>query len=222
MNVIKEYLKQISKFNCSEICSDADIIKVVGIYQTDSDTQGLPTSGSNGYLQVMANNNNEILQIWTEYKDNQRYMRQYNNLEPIGWKEWLLTDCSKYNLKTGGIAIKTGRKVNGKDEYVKRINFGNLPSSGIKAVSTGLDLGKIIMNRVDFIPRSETGDGNLIPFVSTVSLGYQISAYFRIVSNNVPNAFVIDVGTNDRSAFSTEVEIYFTCIGNYDPNEEVS
>ena len=53
-----------------------------------------------------------------------------------------------YNIITNGEPVKTGRKVDGKDEYVKRrINFGNLPNASIKEVTTGLDLSKIIITR---------------------------------------------------------------------------
>lgn len=114
-----------------------------------------------------------------------------------------------YNIITNGEAVKTGRKVDGKDEYVKRINFGNLPNASIKEVTTGLDLSKIIITRVDMIPHSEIGDSNLLPFVSTNALSYQTSIYFRVVGSSANNVIIIDTGGLDRSNYSLCVDISY-------------
>ena len=46
----------------------------------------------------------------------------------------------EYNLVTNGDAVKTGRKINDKDEYVKRIST-SISTSTSKSVSTGLTSG---------------------------------------------------------------------------------
>ena len=46
----------------------------------------------------------------------------------------------EYNLVTNGDAVKTGRKINNKDEYVKRIST-SISTSTSKSVSTGLTSG---------------------------------------------------------------------------------
>lgn len=126
----------------------------------------------------------------------------------------------KYDLITDGSAIKTGRKIDGKDEWIKRINIGALPNASQKYVSVGLDLSKIEVTKLEIIPRSVNGDINSMPFVSSSNLGYQISYYFRKKQNGIPeNSLVIDTGTLDRSMYSAKMNIYFICIAdNYNPN----
>ena len=92
---------------------------------------------------------------------------------------------------------------------MKRINFGNLPNASIKEVTTGLDLSKIIITRVDMIPHSEIGDSNLLPFVSTNALSYQTSIYFRVVGSSANNVIIIDTGGLDRSNYSLCVDISY-------------
>lgn len=125
----------------------------------------------------------------------------------------------KYNLITDGPVIKTGRKIDDKDEYVKRINVGNLPNASQKSVQIGLDLSKIEVTKLEIIPRNQNGDINSMPFVSSTNLGYQISYYFRKSQNGIPeNSLIIDTGTLDRSMYSAKMNIHFICIDdNYDP-----
>jgi hypothetical protein len=47
----------------------------------------------------------------------------------------------KYNLITNGNPVKTGRKIDNRDEYVKRITCQNLGGSGVsKQYYTGIDM----------------------------------------------------------------------------------
>lgn len=127
----------------------------------------------------------------------------------------------KYNLITDGPAIKTGRKIDGKQEFVKRINFKKLPNASQKNIDLGLKLNRIKVVDVKAFPRTITGDINPLPFVSISTLGNQISYYFRTNQDELKgDLFVIDTGVLDRSMYSLEVDIYFICIDdNYDPNE---
>ena len=46
---------------------------------------------------------------------------------------------TRVNVTTGGNAVKCGYQVDGKDVYVKRVNFGALPNATSKAVDSGVD-----------------------------------------------------------------------------------
>ncbi len=53
----------------------------------------------------------------------------------------------KCNLVTNGNPVKTGQKVNGKDEYVVFISCGNLPNNSAKKVDCDLDFNSISITR---------------------------------------------------------------------------
>lgn len=54
-------------------------------------------------------------------------------------------DEIKYNLVTDGAPVKTGRKVDGKDEYIQKINVGSGPNNGAVSYNYRTD-NKIITN----------------------------------------------------------------------------
>lgn len=75
-------------YSNDHVVSDANNATETGGYYTISTTINLPMSGSAGYLNVMKRNDDNITQTWTRYRDNQVFMRQFNSVEPSGWKEW--------------------------------------------------------------------------------------------------------------------------------------
>lgn len=133
-------------------------------------------------------------------KENGIYTRYYSN----GWSEWELVS-SNINLITNGPSVKTGRIIDGKLEYVKRIDFGSLPNATTKRVATGLTLTNITVTDVKAMPRTTSGDVNVIPFVHAGALTSQISIYLRTSDNTI----VVDCGAYDRSAFTMKVDIYY-------------
>lgn len=68
--------------------ADANEITETGGYYTNANTTNLPINGSGGFLNVMYRSDDNITQTWTRYRDNQVFMRQFNSVEPSGWKEW--------------------------------------------------------------------------------------------------------------------------------------
>ena len=73
---------------------------------------------------------------------------------------------------TTGTEYETGRIIDNKKEYAKRISFGNLPNATVKSVSTGLSSSQINLIKVEGI----TSSGYPLPFVSTSS-AYSIQMY---------------------------------------------
>lgn len=130
------------------------------------------------------------------------YTRYYS--EDMGWSDWRLIS-SNVNITTGGAAVPTGRVIDGKLEYVKRINFGNLPNATSKRVATGLTLANITITDVKAMPRQANGDVNVLPFPHPSTVTSNIAIYLRATDNTI----VVDSGTYDRSAFSMKVDIYY-------------
>lgn len=106
------------------------------------------------------------------------------------------------NIITNGNPVKTGRIIDGKDEYIKRILIARFPNASTLEVSTGLDHSKINFGDVSGIAKSTEQQLN-VPFVSLSGLGIQVAT--RLTSNNI----AITTG-NDRSSYSGYLDIRFT------------
>lgn len=112
---------------------------------------------------------------------------------------------NKINIKTGEI-YETGRIIDGKIEYGKRINIGNLPpTSGNYDYPTGLNHSDIIYTDYNLVARRPSDNSTLyIPFspgtgVWIVSFPGNQNA-FRVNTNGDPV---------DRSAYIGILEVTF-------------
>lgn len=77
-------------YSNDHVVSDANTATETGGYYTLSTTTNLPISGSAGFLDVLCHTSDDcVIQYWTRYRDNQVFMRQFNLIEPSGWKEWV-------------------------------------------------------------------------------------------------------------------------------------
>ena len=75
-------------YSNDHVVSDANNAIETGGYYTNASTANLPVSGSSGYLDVKYHSDTQLVQTWTRYRDNQIFIRQYNTVEPSGWKDW--------------------------------------------------------------------------------------------------------------------------------------
>jgi hypothetical protein len=108
------------------------------------------------------------------------------------------------NIETDGDPVKTGRIIDGKYEYIKRIDCGYLTSNSEKQIDTGLDFNEIFITRAEGIAKSsEINQFFILPNSSTADLVYNISLYFR-------NNKIIITTAIDRTAYYAYVDIYFT------------
>ena len=102
----------------------------------------------------------------------------------------------EYNLITDGNAVKTGRQIDGEDEYVIRVNCGNMPNNTSKSVSLPISLANVkITKPIQLFGQSSN---NEYPILQT-GITWFVSAgnYLTITT------------TSDRSRFSCYVEIYY-------------
>lgn len=105
---------------------------------------------------------------------------------------------SEYNLITDGSPIKTGRKIDGKDEYVVKVNAGSGPNNTNKQIQFNTSnmiitdyyvIGISNNNETIYAPNSATGNN-----------------YFNIFFSNNE----INLSTNqDRSRFTCYVYIFY-------------
>lgn len=106
------------------------------------------------------------------------------------------------NYETDKSAVSTNKIIDGKIEYVKRINFGSLPNSDIKKVPLNLNLNQVIVTDIKAFPRTKDGKTSLFPFLVNDS---PIKLYF----DSTDNTIVIDSGTYDVSEYEMKVDVYF-------------
>ena len=110
------------------------------------------------------------------------------------------------NIVTDGSPVKTGRKIDGKDEWVKRINFGTLPNNSSKDVNTGLNANNITVTELKGLGvRSTDNLKFLLPYISSAGINIELSG--PVISNN---QYVRVVTTTDRTNITAKIEIYFT------------
>ena len=102
---------------------------------------------------------------------------------------------------TTGTEVKTGRVIDGKEEYVKRLDIGNLPNATSKNVNHGLSNVKI--ERLEGVATNNGLQALPLPFASEqgVSSSIRLQSWGSYVS--------VYTGT-DRSAFTGVVDIYYT------------
>ena len=99
-----------------------------------------------------------------------------------------------YNIITDGEAVKCGYKIDNKDVYVKRINFGSLPNKSYKNVNFNIsNLYKIV--KIEGTALTNTGYGYSIP--NNNMLVFYTNEYVRITT------------TTNESDYNAEINIYY-------------
>jgi len=88
----------------------------------------------NGYCVTMAYNPNRSNKKQIYYVQSNSNLVFERTCNSGVWTEWI----SKQQTITTGTEYETGRIIDGKKEYGKRINCGNLPNAEVKYVQTGL------------------------------------------------------------------------------------
>lgn len=113
----------------------------------------------------------------------------------------------KYNLIDGNSPIKTGRIVNGKDEYVIRRNIGLLPNNTAKNYTLPIKINEIIPSKsLEIYGVSSTGE--LIPIPRYTGSSY-INCYITSDTSTNVSTLVI-VSNSDLSRFTGYFNLYFT------------
>lgn len=115
----------------------------------------------------------------------------------------------KYNLITDGPAVKTGRKVDGKDEYVKRYHIQTI--QGIAYVESGLDISKITITKIEGTVVSNSG--NIFNLDTSNYNGGNNYVYFNAKFNRVA------VGCDSGNYSNAYVNLFFTFNSEEDENE---
>ena len=109
-----------------------------------------------------------------------------------------------YDLETDGAATLTGRKIDGKDEYVKRISMTSIGSAGTHTENLGFTLSDVLIIKIDGVVISNSSNWFALPMgdynsTTTWAIRYQLT--------NSTNT--IDVTTATANFTSAYFEIYY-------------
>lgn len=105
-------------------------------------------------------------------------------------------------LKNDASPVRTGRIVNGKDEYVKRITLNQFPNATSKIFPTGITNATWVRH---FIYMNSSNNWHLLPYHSLADINAGVIA---TVTNDA-TSITIQAGT-DRSNLNGVAYIYFT------------
>lgn len=107
----------------------------------------------------------------------------------------------KYNLITDGNPVKTGRKIDNRDEYVRRITCANLGGNGAaKQYYTGIDTSLSTITDIKLF--GVTSAGNIFPLPNNDSASSKITI---LTNGNLQIVFYNDYWVNETAY----AEIYY-------------
>lgn len=110
------------------------------------------------------------------------------------------------NLYTNEEPVKTGRKIDDKDEYIERISISQLPNASALEVNTGLNVEEVNITDIKCLAyRSSDKTYIPIPFISMANAHIGLNTK---VTNDI--LYLLIETTIDRSNFSAQAEISFT------------
>lgn len=114
----------------------------------------------------------------------------------------------KTNLVTNGQAVRTGRKIDGRDEYVKRFGFTEINQSAqTYSKSLGFQLSNFIITGYEFASKSTTNNW----FYATDSNSASAwGIYFSLHGNN-NSLELTTLNTNIKEAY---VNVYYVEVAN--------
>lgn len=109
-----------------------------------------------------------------------------------------------YDLETDGAATLTGRKIDGKDEYVKRISMTSIRSAGTHTENLGFTLSDVLITKIDGVVISNSSNWFALPMGDYNSTNTWAIRYQLTDSTNT-----IDVTTANANFTSAYFEIYY-------------
>ena len=121
----------------------------------------------------------------------------HKELTGNGWSEWEY-ESPKMVL---GVEYRTTERYNGNPVYAKLIDFGNLPATSTKKISTGITGGKMLVQCT-----ATLHNGILLPYLDTGASYDTYQMYVR----NANTAEVTIKTTGDYSAFTAQVLLKYT------------
>lgn len=152
----------------------------------------------NGYCVTMAYNPNRSNKKQIYYVQSNSNLVFERTCNSGVWTEWI----SKQQTITTGTEYETGRIIDGKKEYAKRINCGNLPNAQAKYVQTGLENITLTRAIEGVMLSSNSQRGLPAPSITSTNT-------IMIYLNGTGTALTINTQF-DWSSYTAHVELFYT------------
>ena len=137
----------------------------------------------------------DVAQIAIAVSSGSVYIRTGNfssSEQAIWWHNWITI----YQNITTGTPFETGRTIDGKKEYGKRIDLGNLPNASTKNVAHGL-------TNITFTGIDGMAGGYPLPFVNPSDSNSSIALY-------ISGSNIVIITKYDRSSMTGYATVYYT------------
>lgn len=175
---------------------DLNDIVQTGFIMANSDTTNTPYTDCWYVLTFVKNPAYYLLQIaFLRNNPNVIYVRTKDDYTI--WSAW---SPIKQNITTG-TEFETGRIIDGKKEYGKRVRLGNLPNNEKKDVAHGIS--NITFTKIEGICDDGLGNRLPLPYINIDSLGASISMY-------IDGANIRIKTYSDKSAYVGYATLYYT------------
>ena len=113
-----------------------------------------------------------------------------------------VNEAIKLNIITNGEPVKTGRKIDGKDEYVKR--YSSAFNGGTANFEHGLTNITFTRQPSGYMINGDSSNFFPFPTLRTTFIEYNVEFY---ISNGIVQ---INAANADRTEYTAYVELYFT------------
>lgn len=169
-----------------------------GIYYLGSGLTNAPAS----YIKLIVAGTNkgqkgDVTQIAIAVSSGNVYIRTGNfssSDQVIWWHNWITI----YQNIVTGTPFETGRTIDGKIEYGKRINFGSLPNATSKSVALGITNFELTDMKIKI---SDGYTQIMLPFVTTTASS--------TISSKIDGNNLTITTYSDRSQFTAVATVYY-------------
>lgn len=182
-----------------QFSGDLNTIKTTGFTYATGTASNIPVAGYSFYITTIA------LNEYYTYQEARRVDENTNNFNTYerqcyggNWTDWRHIDCQKI---TTGVEFETGRIIDGKKEYGKRVRLGNLPNNEMKYVAHGIS--NITFTKIEGICDNGLGDRLTLPYINIDSLGASILMY-------IDGADIRIKTYSDKSTYVGYATLYYT------------
>ncbi len=165
-----------------------------------SDKSDINTTSTPEVNKITASNLNEIKSVVNTNANLMGDLETLTTSDKSSVVNAINSKITSYNI-VAGTPVKTGKQIEGYDEYVVRVNLGSLPNNASKDYSLGFSINQLINVEGSSVRAS---DGNIfpLPFVST-----EPSANITVLMFNT-STLRITTGS-DRSNLTGYLNIYY-------------
>lgn len=177
-------------------------IKTTSFIYAAGSAINIPRTGYSFYITTIALNNNYTYQEAKRVTNSMAAMETFERQCYNGtWTEWKQTNIPIVTTTE----FKTGKIIDGKEEYGKLINLGNLPNASTKNVPHGIKNFTTACNitKIEGFAQGDNTSCFPLPYSSPSELTSCIGIIFT-------NSNISVVTGNDRSSLTGHVTLYYT------------